>query len=249
MALFVLKSDFEAVITTLALDGVTETTDAIWQNNVPIAVDMCANYMRHRYDTDVIFASINTWDLSGTVRDTIKGQVVAFDDTIEWFVGDYVRESGLLYVSIQDAPIGTLITNTAFWTQVAWLSGDRVEDSGVLYFAIQDVPPGTLITDTDFWTQGDSRVPVLVEKVLDIVLYNINTRLDFSEFATKLGVRFDGNDPQQRGGAVGYLKQVQKGDITIDAPLQADVISGDNVSGNMFISGSAESALIKNDLL
>lgn len=84
------------------------------------------------------------------------------------------------------------------------------------YTAIAD--GGTDLTDTDYFEQKDSRNAKLVDVVVDIVLYNIHSRTTAKTMPTLRRVRYDGDDPLQKGGAIGWLKNVQKG--TIEPYLQ-----------------------------
>lgn len=93
-------------------------------------------------------------------------------------------------------------------------------NSQLHYVAI--VAGGTDLTDTDYFTQKDSRNPKLVEVLVDIVLYNIHSRINPKSVPTQRKIRYDGDDPEQRGGAIGWLKNVQKGSITPDLPVITD---------------------------
>jgi len=88
------------------------------------------------------------------------------------------------------------------------------------YVAIAD--GGTDLADTNSFTQSDSRNPKLVEVLVDIVLYNIHSRINPKSVPTQRKIRYDGDDPEQRGGAIGWLKNVQKGSITPDLPVITD---------------------------
>jgi len=132
------------------------------------------------------------------------------------------------------------------WVDQEWESGSRVIESNVLYYAIQDVPTGTLITDTDYWVQGDSRNQKTIELVIDIILFNIYNLVNGSEIPAFLQIRYDGGDTQQRGGAIGYLKSIQKGTVQIDLPIYEDVADGTRQSGNNIIYGDAEVVKFKN---
>jgi hypothetical protein len=191
MAFFIIKDDFKSHITLADLDRVTDSNDAIWQQNLGIAIEFESSFMRQRYDVDAVFTPIETW-------------------------------------VDQDWPIGT-----------------RVQDGGLLYYAIQSVTTGTLISDTDFWTQADNRNQKIVEITIDIILFNIYNRLNGSEIPNYLQIRYDGADGQQRGGAVGYLKEISKGTVQADLPLLADVIDGTRQSGNNIIFGQADDVILK----
>lgn len=99
MAFFLLKDDFKSHITLADLDRVTDSNDAIWEQNLAIAIEFESSFMRNRYDVSAVFSPIETW----------------VDQ--DWPIGTRVQDGGLLYYAIQDVITGTLITDTAFWTQ------------------------------------------------------------------------------------------------------------------------------------
>ena len=125
-------------------------------------------------------------------------------------------------------------------------TGERVIDGTDLYFAVQDVPANTLLTDTAYWTKADSRNPAIVQIVCVLVLYNIYSRINGSEIPNWIQVLYDGGDSQQRGGKLGYLKEIQKGTVQIDVPLLADVEDGTTQSGNSFAYGNATDVVQRN---
>ncbi len=76
---------------------------------------------------------------------------------------------------------------------------------------------GVLPTDTSIWTLGDNRNQLIVTYLLDMVLYHLLSRMprNFSDVRKE---RYDGNSPQQTGGAIGWLKRVSKGTDNADLP-------------------------------
>jgi hypothetical protein len=53
--------------------------------------------------------------------------------------------------------------------------------------------------------------------MIDITLYHLLSRMprNFSDIRKE---RYDGNSPNQNGGAIGWLKRVSKGEINADLP-------------------------------
>lgn len=126
-----------------------------------------------------------------------------------------------------------------------YTQGDRVHDGQTpqKYFtAIQDVPASTPITDTDYWKEGDFRNPKMMNVVMILVLYDIYSRLYGNDIPAWLSQRYDGGDPVQRGGVIGYLKQIQRGVIDINLPLKAAVADQTDQTGNRTVHGSATSS-------
>jgi len=123
---------------------------------------------------------------------------------------------------------------------------ERVFDGTDLYFAIQAVPTLTLLTNTLFWTKADSRNQAMIDVIVVLVLYSIYSRINGSEIPNWIQVLYDGGDPRQTAGKIGYLKEIRKGTVDIDIDLLADVADGTNQSGNSFAFGSAVGAVVRN---
>lgn len=99
-------------------------------------------------------------------------------------------------------------------------NGDRLYQTTTkkFYFCIKDATSKG-ITETEFFTEGDNRNPKIVDVTIDVLLYHMHSRISPRNIPDLRRLRYDGDDPQQRGGAIGYLKQVQKGIITPDLPV------------------------------
>jgi hypothetical protein len=114
---------------------------------------------------------------------------------------------------------GIIPSNLAYWT-----------------FDSNHSVTNTLPTDTTKWTQGDNRNQEIVQYLLDITLYNLHCRINPRNVPDLRKERFDGNEPQQRGGAIGWLKNVSAGKIFASLPEinpeQGLSINWGNANGN-----------------
>lgn len=123
-----------------------------------------------------------------------------FDITATYATNDVVWYNNYTYTCRQ--PItGILPTNTSYWTV------------GSEYSVTNTYP-----TDATKWTLGDNRNQEVVQYLLDITLYNLHCRINPRNVPDLRKERFDGNEPQQRGGAIGWLKNVAGGKIYLDSP-------------------------------
>lgn len=75
-----------------------------------------------------------------------------------------------------------------------------------------------LPNDATKWTKGDNRNQQIVLHLLDITLYHLHSRINPRNIPDLRKERYDGNGPNQTGGAVGWLKRVASGDVTADLP-------------------------------
>lgn len=123
-----------------------------------------------------------------------------FDITATYATNDVVWYNNYTYTCRQPI-IGILPTNTSYWTV------------GSEYSVTNTYP-----TDLTKWTLGDNRNQEVVQNLLDITLYNLHCRINPRNVPDLRKERFDGNEPQQRGGAIGWLKNVAGGKIYLDSP-------------------------------
>lgn len=77
---------------------------------------------------------------------------------------------------------------------------------------------GIFPDNTTKWTQGDNRNALIVQYLLDITLYHLHSRINPRNIPDLRKERYNGNDPMDRGGAIGYLKAVASGDVNCDLP-------------------------------
>jgi hypothetical protein len=94
-----------------------------------------------------------------------------------------------------------------------------------------------LPTDTTKWTAGDNRNQQIVKYLLDISLYHFLSSSP-RNMADLRKERYDGNSPEQRGGAIAWLKRVSRGDVFADLPILIPVTGMSIQYGNSnYISG------------
>jgi len=73
--------------------------------------------------------------------------------------------------------------------------------------------------DTNYWTKGDNRNQLIVMRLIDITLYHLHSRINPRNIPDLRKDRYDGNRESQTLGAIGWLKQVARGDINADLPV------------------------------
>lgn len=93
---------------------------------------------------------------------------------------------------------------------VAYSHGDVVHDlanPGNYYTAIGDVTAGTALSDDTKWTLGDPRDKLIVEFMIDLILYRIHSRVSPNQIPTH---RID-----RRDDAISFLKSAAKYNVTV----------------------------------
>lgn len=82
--------------------------------------------------------------------------------------------------------------------------------------------------DVTKWTLGDNRNALIVQYLLDITLYHLHSRINPRNIPDLRKERYNGNDPMDRGGAIGYLKSVASGSVNCDIP-EIDPSQGNSI--------------------
>jgi hypothetical protein len=89
------------------------------------------------------------------------------------------------------------------------------------------------VVASNYWIEGDNRNQMILQIMIDVVLYHIFSRIQPRNIPDLRKERYDGNDPNQNSGAIGYLKRVQKGTVDLDLPVH-----NDQERGQVFSFGS-----------
>jgi len=116
---------------------------------------------------------------------------------------------------------GVLPTTAAYWT-----------DGGE--YTITNKYP---VID-DEWIAGDNRNQLIVMRLIDITLFHLHSRINPRNVPDLRKERYDGNSPAQIGGAIGWLKQIAKGEVSVDV---AEIAPEQNLSINFGNSGGDQS--------
>ncbi len=168
---------------------------------------------------------------------------IVFDDKIYY----NSSTMSIIGISPEYTPDWTYITNdkSLYYANIPfnewvidtdYVTGDVIWYNNITYSAIQDnvgvVPPDTtywsvgstysfsniMPENTTYWTKGDNRNQQIVMYLIDITLYHLHSRINPRNVPELRMIRYDGNDPKQTGGALGWLKRVAAGDVSADLP-------------------------------
>jgi len=234
--MFLLKTDFYQTFTETRFNQLIKDDDSIWENNLPKVIEDVSGYLRARYDVTSIFNSIEEFDFTAAyaIGARILFTAETYDDTSTYSTGELVVYSGSIYECTTD-----ILTPEA-WNASNW-EFKALDQS--LFYCIEE-STANLPTDTAYFTAGDARNLKLVEVVVDIVIYNILNRLNNIDIPANRKERYDGNDGKQLGGAIGWLKSVQRGNIEPNLPLLE--ANQENQTGNIVMHGYAVEITTKN---
>ena len=137
--------------------------------------------------------------------------------SVQGYLGIY-NDTGISGVGIPN-PVPNV--NTNFWQ----LYNGQVSSwfSGTTYYFSGQVP-----TNTTYWTQGDNRNPQVKMYLIDIILYHLHSRINPRNIPELRAIRYDGDTPQQNTGAIGWLKNIEKGKVNLNCP-EIEPAQGGNI--------------------
>jgi hypothetical protein len=172
---------------------------------------------------------------SGNIYKSIAGSVAHAFNVAEWTL--ICLDKTLYYVTL---PQNEYLSTTTYTT------GDQVWFENKVYTAtvnIKGIDPtysgywGTGTTysitatypdDATKFSLGDNRNALIVQYLLDITLYHLHSRINPRNVPDLRKERYNGNDPMDRGGAIGYLKSVASGSVNCDLP-EIDPAQGNSI--------------------
>lgn len=226
---FLVTNDFFTLIQEDNLDEVINNDDILNQS-IDSAVEEAAGYIQHRYDFDKAFAIVNTYDdsVAYAVDARIFWTETAWDLSVVYNSGDIISFNSTTDKTkdfIYQANATTIAGKSPLTTPAKW---DLLAKNNNYYYVIATTIAGDLPTDTAKFTLGDSRNPKLKEVVIDILLYNIHSRITPRNIPEVRKIRYDGNGAKNESmSAIAWLEKVQKGTVT---PTLQVIVDDDGVT-------------------
>lgn len=212
---FIVLSDFEILIDEDNLNEVINEKSAILDRAIPDAIEEAACHIRHRYDEDQVFAIVNKFITSKNyaVNDRIIWSPDAYVSTNTYNTDDIVSQDDNIYQAKEDGITGSF--DTSKWTLIV--------ENKTHYYCIQATTGTELPNNTDYFTKGDSRNNKLVQVIVDIILYNLHSRITPRKIPELRMVRYDNAGNKKDGEcAITWLEKVANGKITPDLQIIID---------------------------
>lgn len=103
--------------------------------------------------------------------------------------------------------------NTNYWElyngPANWFTGTTYYFSGV-----------NPTQNTTYWKKGDNRNAQVVLYLIDIILYHLHARINPRNIPELREIRYNGGEKQyNKGGSIGWLRDVQQGKVHLNAPV------------------------------
>jgi hypothetical protein len=227
MSKYLVKYDFQTLIDQDNLNELTNDNDRVINESIDSAVEEVAGYIRHRYDFDQVFKVVQEYSdtTAFVIGDRIFWSPDAWVATTIYNSGDVISiDTGTLPEEgekIYQANDTTVAGESPLTTPAKW---DLLADNNTFYTCTA-ASTGNLPTNTSYFTPGDNRNAKIKEVTIDLVLYNIHSRLSPMNIPDVRRTRYDGfGNQNDSGNALRYLVKVQKGDITPDLPVIEPIV-------------------------
>ena len=211
---FVTINDFRQVIQASDLDIVLDNDDSNITQSIFAAMSELKSYIRHRYDVDRIFKTTNVFNIAATyaVDDLVELQATSYSASTIYAKDTYVSYESDVYKCLANGTLNKVPTNTSYWTKIG-------KDRG-LYVCIV-IATAIDVNNNTYWKEAEDQ-QLLRTFVINMTLYLAHARIqprNIPEFRVQL-----------RDDAIDFLKQIKKGDITMDLPIYSDTTVGQRIS-------------------
>ena len=216
---FLRKEDYYSQIQSDNLTQVIEKNDRYRIDAEGKALAEMDSYIAQRYLSEKVFRAMVDYDVA---RAYLYGErflysvdslalekdiyyiknPLDYESDVTYSVGSRVLYSGSVYqcavIAIDKVP-----TNTTYWTLI-----DTLE--------LATITAGVTPTDTTLVAKGDNRNQALVMYLIDMTLYHLHCRINPRNVPDIRPIRYNGNNATENGGAIGWLKKVAKGEVSVN---------------------------------
>lgn len=227
---FLRLADYKKQIKTDNLLQIVEEDYTILLDVEQAAQSEMIGYLNQRYDTSLVFTDTQEFNI-GSIYSTgnlVEYTAPNFSTATTYSTDDRVVYNNSIYKSVSGSTGVSPNTGTTSWTYIT-------QDKS-LYNAITG-STGVYPEDTNYFAKGDNRNPLIVQFLIDIVLYHLHCRISPRQIPDHRITRFDGGNSFQSGGAIGWLKRVASGDVSVEIPklspsTGASIMWGSNLKNN-----------------
>lgn len=205
---FLIRPDFLTSIETQDLDVITATNDNVLNDAIDTAEIMFKSYISDRYDVDAIFFPVLAYSYEKTFQ-IGNNVVLRADDFVlgtPYVVGNMVNDpaTGIVYRAILNGT-NQVLTNATYWTPY----GANKSVYECIATATNKRP-----NETAFFTLKTSRNALVIRLMVDLVIYDLHSRLSPRNIPEHRVAR--------RDDVIKYLKDIAnpRSNVNPDFPLK-----------------------------
>jgi hypothetical protein len=214
-------ADFGSKITKENLDVVISSTEGFISDTELDVIQEISSYLSSRYDTAKIFGTYETFEAATTYPiDTLLFLTAKPRDVAKSYaVNDLAADETSVYKAIAAG------TNQSFTDATKWIKIGALNS----FCKVKTAEQAGILTNANEYTQGDPRNALIKRYAVDIVLYELHSRINprnIPEFRI-----------QRRDDAISWLKAVQDPRNNINADFLPSIDFGPSKGNDMSWGG------------
>lgn len=193
---YLILKDFDSKISRENFEVITGADESIVTEVESDVIDEISSYLGTRYDTSKIFLYYVPFEVgeSYPIGTFLFLTAKPWSSTETYLEDALVADNKSVYIAIENETPNTdkPLTDTGFWLKIGKLNG---------FYTVKVAAAATDLTNTDHYTAGDARNALIKRYTVDIVLYELHSRINprnIPEFRI-----------QRRDDAIAWLKLVQ----------------------------------------
>jgi hypothetical protein len=181
---FLIKNDCKSLINAADLAVIIASDDLIFNQAIKASTIQAKSYLNSRFDVEEMFIDVLEYSFTETYAIGSKVFLFAakFITTKVYAVGDYVEYNGIVYKCILIPTAFQLPTNATYFTAYG--------TNETLYDCILSAT-GRRPNETTYFTAIADRNPLLVRLMVDLVLYELHSRINPNNIPEFRIVRYD----------------------------------------------------------
>jgi hypothetical protein len=181
---FLIKNDCKSLINAADLAVIIASDDLIFNQAVKASTIQAKSYLNSKFDVSAMFIDVLEYLFASTyaIGDKVYLFAAKFVTTKVYISGDFVEYNGIVYKCI--------LTNTAFQipTNATYFTAYGTNEQ--LYNCIA-AATGKRPNETAYFTAIADRNPLLVRLMVDLVLYELHSRINPNNIPEFRIVRYD----------------------------------------------------------
>jgi len=219
--MFLRKRDFKPQVRTEVLSIISTFDDKNLLDAEVMAISRMTGYLYVKFDTDKIFAPLVVW-AKGTVYAKDQRIILTADAyvaTTPYVADDLALQVGKVYICHTPT---TGAFDASKWTLLG-------EDQSLFYVAVTTTTAETLVNDGVEFKAGDTRTPIIVETLVDIILYLLHGNTSRNQMPVMRDERYK--------SALDWLRDMRDGQLQ-DPSIPVRLNSEGDTEGTFFKYGS-----------
>ncbi|QCW20345.1 DUF1320 domain-containing protein [Flavobacterium phage FPSV-S1] len=208
---YLTKNDFNSKISSDNLDVVTGSSENVLTDTETDVIDEISSYLAGRYDTSKIFLLYNLFEVgeSYSVGTILYLLAANYDINKAYALNDTATDGKKIFKAIQGGT-GKALNDPDYWLEIG---------KNNAFYTVKVADAEGVLSNAAHYTAGDPRNALIKRYTVDIVLYELHSRINprnIPEFRI-----------QRRDDAIAWLKAVQNPRNNINADFLPEKVFGE----------------------